>query len=253
MHDSDITKFKDYQYKRNSNGSYHRILDESTYLTLREYYSTHIDIGGRFRDASILTYSDFILNSLAKSELRKANQWLDEFAYFGIPRNRELRLLELGCGCGAFLLLFENESFGISEGIDISTLAVAVTARLWPKTLNIIVGEIIDTLSKSSEKFGLYDIVTAFDIIEHIWDLEATARLIHILLKPHGLCVVEVPVISPFWTWEQVTHFRLFHPKHHLHLFTPSGISKLFREANFTIKHATLSNHKSKYFMVFEK
>jgi 2-polyprenyl-3-methyl-5-hydroxy-6-metoxy-1,4-benzoquinol methylase len=252
--ESEIVGFQDYQYKRNHQGNYHRVLDRPTHEKLLEFYGTHLYLCSEFVDATILERSHIEMESLAQCAFQKERGRLDRLTSFGISPDRTSRLLELGCGCGAFLSLWEHQGFGTPEGIDISTLAIPVSARLWRKSLNISVGEISETLSgRPSQKSGSYDIVAAFDIIEHIWKPEPVIQQIHSLLKPHGLCVIEVPIVSPLWSWKQVTNFELFYPQHHLHLFTRQGIEAIFAEAGFTTQYKTPSRNGANYFMVFER
>lgn len=249
----EITVLEGYQYIRNSSGSYHRILNDLAYNALLEFYRSHLYIGGRFMDASVLNSSSSKLVSLAQDEIQKAKERLNILDCRGIPLQKDARLLELGCGYGVFLALWEQEGLGRSLGVDISNLAVPVSARLWSKAPAIRTGEIIESLSSSGDELGQYDIAVAFDVIEHIWHLDLVAGLVYAVLKPSGLFCVEVPMISPFWSSQEIIKFQLFHPQHHIHLFTLTGISAAFVKTSFIVRDVVPCENKAKRLIVFEK
>lgn len=96
------------------------------------------------------------------------------------------RLLDVGCAYGAFL----KEAVGQFEthGCDISAYAIKIAAERVPAATVF-----------HSDIFGIrplasYDVITCFDVLEHISDVDrALAHLLR-LLKPGGALVATVPV-----------------------------------------------------------
>lgn len=246
--------FGEYTFERNESGSYQRVIDDDIYEELLHYYRHRVYVAGEFRDGSLLEASQTELDRLAQREQKRAERRLARLSYFSVTGGGDSSLLELGCGSGALLAEWNRRSLGLAEGIDISELSLPVSARMWSEDLTIRVGEVISVLTEMTSHEGYrFDLVSAFDLIEHIWKPEELIELMRFVLKPRGQCVIEVPVISPAWSWDEVITFRLFHPQNHLHLFTPSGIYSLFNKSGFDTIHASFSDDNSSYLMVFEK
>jgi SAM-dependent methyltransferase len=96
------------------------------------------------------------------------------------------RLLDVGCAYGAFL----KEAIDQFEvhGCDISAHAVKIAAERVPAATVF-----------QSDIFGVrpvatYDVITCFDILEHIDDVDRALAHLLTLLKPGGVMVVTVPV-----------------------------------------------------------
>ena len=102
---------------------------------------------------------------------------------------QERRLLDVGCGLGRFLAhAAEHTSFSLA-GTDLSRHAVEHNRRCWPA---------IDfrTASATDRPFpeGSLDVLTAFDVIEHVPDLAGVGEAAASMLRPGGLFVFVVPV-----------------------------------------------------------
>lgn len=96
------------------------------------------------------------------------------------------RLLDVGCAYGAFL----KEAVGQFEthGCDISAHAVKIAAERVPAATVF-----------HSDIFGIrplasYDVITCFDVLEHISDVDRALAHLLSLLKPGGALVATVPV-----------------------------------------------------------
>jgi len=94
-------------------------------------------------------------------------------------------ILDVGCAFGGFLSSLPREWQRF--GIDISPFAIQEGRRLHPDLR--LEAATLDTNPFS----GPFDVVTSFDVIEHIQDLENVAQALDKLLKPGGLLVFVVP------------------------------------------------------------
>jgi 2-polyprenyl-3-methyl-5-hydroxy-6-metoxy-1,4-benzoquinol methylase len=95
----------------------------------------------------------------------------------------------LDCALGHFLSFFP-ETFE-KYGADISEFAVKQVQRRFPG-VNVAHCDISAEVP-FSEKF---DVITAFDVLEHALNLRGAMRNIHSMLKENGTLVVAVPVAS---------------------------------------------------------
>jgi SAM-dependent methyltransferase len=101
------------------------------------------------------------------------------------------RLLDVGCAFGGWLADMP-ESWD-RFGIDVSSYAVQQAAETHPQ-LHVAAA----TLDNNPFP-GPFDVITSFDVVEHIENLENVAARIARLLKPGGLFVFVVPTYDgPF-------------------------------------------------------
>jgi 2-polyprenyl-3-methyl-5-hydroxy-6-metoxy-1,4-benzoquinol methylase len=114
-----------------------------------------------------------------------------------------MRLLDVGCAGGAFLVAAREAGFEVA-GVEPSRWM----ADFGRKSYGL---DIIDGILRP-ETFapGTFDVVTLWDVIEHVPDPHELLGLIHRLLKPEGWLVVNYPDIGslaartlgrrwPFW------------------------------------------------------
>jgi len=97
------------------------------------------------------------------------------------------KLLDLGCGRGHFLSFAER--YFQCFGIDISSYAID-KARKNTKKAVLYEGNCED-LSKFEDNF--FDIVTAFDFLEHLKEPQKTIQEINHILKLKGILVISTP------------------------------------------------------------
>jgi SAM-dependent methyltransferase len=96
------------------------------------------------------------------------------------------RILDVGCAFGTFLgsLGTEWERFGS----DVSEFAIESAKRS-------VAGASFRVASATDPPFpGPFDVITAFDVIEHVPDLDRVASAVTSLLAPGGRFVFVVPV-----------------------------------------------------------
>jgi 2-polyprenyl-3-methyl-5-hydroxy-6-metoxy-1,4-benzoquinol methylase len=116
--------------------------------------------------------------------------------------NKDLRLLEIGCGNGATLLLMSNE---MKEclGVDIyqghKRVFEAIKAEQGITNCNVVIKNIEEQDlfdNKPAEKF---DRLICFEVIEHFNDDSSVKRFTQ-WLKPGALCAISVP--NKWWIFE---------------------------------------------------
>ena len=100
--------------------------------------------------------------------------------------------LDIGCAYGLFLKSLP-ESFQ-KYGADISKHAVKKSKEVNPEG-NFVVADIGKTRPFKGKKF---DIVTLFDTIEHVTNVEQTLKNLQSLLKDDGYVFLMVPIASKF-------------------------------------------------------
>jgi dolichol-phosphate mannosyltransferase len=102
------------------------------------------------------------------------------------PNGRERRVLDLGCAFGSFLACLSKD--WVRYGMDVSEYAVGVARTAHPD-VHFVVGS-----GASVPLRGPFDAIVAFDVIEHIADLDHVSEFVKSQLSEDGVFSFVVPV-----------------------------------------------------------
>ena len=150
------------------------------------------------------------------------------------------RLLDVGCATGFFMEAAADEGFDV-RGLEFSTVAIGL-AR--PDIRGrIVCGDVNTLLSREPEKF---DVVTAFDIIEHVQNPAKFLDEIGQILRPGGLLAISSPDTGHFLRYLMGAKWPMLQPMQHTVLFSRRGIAALlercgFRDARVETAHKVLT------------
>ncbi len=139
------------------------------------------------------------------------------------------RLLDVGCAAGAFLHV-AGEAGWQTQGVEVSA-PIAEFARERFGLDNITVGTLDDV---DAPEDG-YDLITMWDVIEHLPDPQAALRKVWEMLAPSGRLILETQnVTAPFARlmgrrWQ---HFK--QPEHLIHL-NPDTAARLLGDCGFEV------------------
>lgn len=109
-----------------------------------------------------------------------------------LPQDRTSRIVDLGCGYGAFLLMLSELGYSNLRGVDISPEQVKLAHELGANMVEL--GTLDDVLDAEHN----VSLMTMFDVIEHLTRGEA----INVLKKAHnslvegGLIIMRTPNID---------------------------------------------------------
>ena len=96
------------------------------------------------------------------------------------------RLLDVGCATGDFLQSFKTMTDWKVEGLEIVPEAAAVARA---KGLDIIEAE-LETADLEADN---YDVITLWDVLEHVANPARNLQICYDLLKPGGILVIKCP------------------------------------------------------------
>jgi len=106
---------------------------------------------------------------------------------------RDVRLLDVGVGYGFFLSMLEKD-FGLSRlhGMDPFPKSIEIASSM--TSAQIVSGDITDETWPFEP--GMFDIITCFDVVEHLEEPESFFRNCKRVLKPGGTVVVTTPLLA---------------------------------------------------------
>ena len=136
------------------------------------------------------------------------------------------RLLDVGCHIGVMVELAKERGWD-AWGVEPSTWA-AEQARA--RGLHVLTG----TLADVGLEANYFDVVTMWDVIEHLTDPAAEIRQMHRVLKPGGILAIHTidieslfaRLMGPRWPWLMEMH---------LYYFSPRTLGKMLEHAGFQV------------------
>jgi 2-polyprenyl-3-methyl-5-hydroxy-6-metoxy-1,4-benzoquinol methylase len=136
------------------------------------------------------------------------------------------RILDIGCGNGFFLTRARESGFQV-EGQEISSLFINYCRQ--NLDLTVYSGE-LDSLNLEA---GSYDVITMFDVIEHVYLPGKLLKECNRLLKPDGLLVVTTHDIGNFFAKLYGVKWHMIYPIGHVWYFTRVTLRSLLRKEGF--------------------
>jgi 2-polyprenyl-3-methyl-5-hydroxy-6-metoxy-1,4-benzoquinol methylase len=135
-------------------------------------------------------HPNFLINLLFWLRLRIVMRHIEKRAPYDAA-------VDYGCGSGVllpFLAMFSTKVVGVDinlEPFEKVAKYIKFPANIEVKNLNGV-----NLRSFPQESF---DLITALDVLEHVYDLEETLDQLMDLLKPHGRMVVSLPTENLFY------------------------------------------------------
>ena len=121
-----------------------------------------------------------------------------------VGNKKKLAILNVGCGTGGTIKMLEQ--FGVVDNVDVSDEAIAFMKKNGFKRIKKVSGIELPYKDKS------YDLVAAFDVLEHIDNDEAALSEWNRVLKEDGVVIVTVPAYQWLWSDHDISlhHFRRY-------------------------------------------
>ena len=141
--------------------------------------------------------------------------------------DRQPRILDVGCGTGANLLMLSK--FGQAEGVDISEDALAFCRERGLDKVKLGAGE------ELPYEDGTFDLVTAFDVVEHMDDDLAGLKEMRRVLRPGGRVLLFVPTFMFLWGLQDDV-------SHHRRRYRLPELRRVLEQAGFEVERSTYAN-----------
>src|SRR5215211_4389296 len=141
--------------------------------------------------------------------------------------DRRARILDVGCGTGANLLLLAK--YGDGEGVDVSEDALAFCRERGLEKVKLGAGE------ELPYDDGTFDLVTAFDVVEHMDNDLAGLREMRRVLRPGGRVLLFVPAFMFLWGLQDDV-------SNHRRRYRLPELQRVLERAGFEIERTTYAN-----------
>lgn len=138
------------------------------------------------------------------------------------------RVLDVGCAAGFFLKVMRELGYK-THGVDISTYASNYARKILK--LDVIEGELTDAFFPND----FFDIITMWDIIEHLPNPLETLAECNRIMKKGGFLVVETLNTNSLMARILRQTWPLFEPPYHLFYFNRKTLKLILEMSGFRI------------------
>ena len=149
------------------------------------------------------------------------------------PPRSGARLLDVGCGSGAFLVLARAAGWSV-QGLDFDPVAVQGARR---QGLEVHHGG----LEQVANQQDSYDWITCSHVIEHVHEPVQWLRGMYALLRPGGTLWLQTPNIDSWGYREFGADWRALDPPRHLSIAPVDGLCDTLRKVGFDPRPQGLS------------
>ena len=201
-----------------------------------ENYFSNADLVGRDIRA-IYGYSDYISERYNKQKAYSGIcRRITQFLKFG--KGYRPRLMDYGCGLGHFIDAAYDFGFSV-EGVEFNPYAIEYIRRRY--TYPILHSS---AWERRHPREGLYDVITLFDVIEHLRDPLQLIRAAAQSLKPGGLIVISTMdsrSLTSRLLGKRLEDFRRI--REHLFFFSKSNLTRILATHGFETLHVETLGH----------
>lgn len=158
-----------------------------------------------------------------------------QYAYFTSKSNRKLlrslspgaRTLDVGCGYGAFTAVARDHGLD-AYGIDFNAKSIEVGRDAFGLDEHLQVGSVDHV--KHIFPYDTFDLITMFEVIEHVERPRELVNTVFSLLSPGGMLVLSCPNED---RWMPCGRIFVDYPPHHLTRWNPGSLKKMLARAGF--------------------
>lgn len=169
--------------------------------------------------------AEYVSQAAGRIETFRSAVRLLEKSAFPKGKPKKPRVLDVGSAAGFFLKAAKDEGWD-AFGIEPNVWMVKWGNKQYG--VNAKAG----TLEKAGFKKDFFDVVTLWDVLEHVPDPKKTLKEVHGVLKKGGVVAINFPNIGS--TLAKLTGRKWwFLTSVHLYYFTPHTLSKMLESAGF--------------------
>jgi SAM-dependent methyltransferase len=186
-------------------------------------------------------YSDGYIRKAAKKRAR-CQRWVRRLQGRHQARGR---WLDVGCSAGFVVEAAAQAGFE-AHGVELEAAAVDFGRRELGLS-NLACG----TLETQVYPAAHFDVISMYDVIEHVPDLNATVAELQRILCPRGVIEIRTPDVGHWTTPRALDTWREIKPSEHLYYFDRATLPRLFARHGLRVRERRLM-FKSALDIVFE-
>jgi SAM-dependent methyltransferase len=149
---------------------------------------------------------------------------------------RSGRLLDMGCGLGFFLEAASAYPGWERQGCEISPAAARYARQKLGQSV------LCTRLEDAELPRGSFDLVTLWDVLEHLLRPDPLLRRCHDLLRPGGACFIRSPNVAVHLPRARLARLLpgtppsvgYLQPRHHLHHYSTASLRRLLERNGFS-------------------
>ncbi len=139
------------------------------------------------------------------------------------------KLLDVGCNIGLFLNVAREEGFSVI-GVELNKGCAQYGINNFKLDIR---SDYLENVAFADQSI---DVVTLFDVLEHVPDIHGFLTEIRRVLKKDGLIVVQSPNIQSLMAALTKSNWSWLTPPDHLYHFTPATLKLLLKEHGCDIR-----------------
>lgn len=172
-------------------------------------------------DAHYKTYSYASEQYLSPLTIERYNLLLDEFEQY----RKTNKLLDVGCGMGYFLIQAKKRGWEV-YGTEYSETAVAICEK---EGVEMRKGQLTPELFTNES----FDVITSFEVLEHINNPNEELQLIHQFLRKDGLFYCTTPNFNSLMRYYLQSDYDVITYPEHLSYYIKKTLNRMITQNGF--------------------
>jgi len=175
-------------------------------------------------------YSEHYIKK-ADKKLKRCAKWVQR-----VQRKftQQGRWLDVGCSAGFVVAAAHNAGFD-AYGVEIEPAAVKYANEVL-KLPNVVAG----VLEKQDYSSEFFDVVSLYDVIEHVPDLNLIVAELKRILAPNGVIEIRTPDVGHWLTPKDLSSWKEVKPSEHLYYFDHSTLGQIFANHGLAVANRRL-------------
>jgi 2-polyprenyl-3-methyl-5-hydroxy-6-metoxy-1,4-benzoquinol methylase len=147
-------------------------------------------------------------------------------------------VVDMGCGNGSFLSLFQDRGWQL-YGSDLSSTGIEIARSSYP-SINFSLANAESMPVGLASKAGQFDVVLNTEVIEHVYNPRGLLKTCHGLLRPGGTLVLTTPYhgylknVLLALTGKLDRHFTVLWDHGHIKFWSHKTMREVLSETGFT-------------------
>jgi 2-polyprenyl-3-methyl-5-hydroxy-6-metoxy-1,4-benzoquinol methylase len=138
------------------------------------------------------------------------------------------KYLDVGCAYGYAMEVADKKGFDV-YGIDPSDHAVSQAKKKFPKRASV------SYLSNMKFADNSFDVISLFDVFEHLQDPRRDLAKLKKVLKNDGLVVIATGDTGSKWAQFSGRRWTFYNPPQHIFYFNRKNITRVLNESGFEV------------------